>query len=323
MNQPYRSPVWLAGSHWQTIYAAQLAPRAATNYRRERWQTADDDFIDLDFTTNPVTDDAPTLVLFHGLEGCSLSHYAVALMTAASAIGWRGVVAHFRGCSGELNRAPRAYHSGDSDEIDFVLRRIAQENQHAPRFAAGVSLGGNALLKWAGLHGNEANRLVHRIAAVSAPHDLQAGAAALATGFSRIYTWNFLRTLKAKSHEKLLQYPGLFDRERMQQSSTFFDFDDAVTAPMHGFSSCYDYWTQSSCRQFLPDIAVPALVLNALNDPFVPQASLASPGEVSRHVQLEYPATGGHVGFVSGSPPGTLNWMSWRLLNWFKEYSSG
>ncbi|MGB7306201.1 MAG: alpha/beta fold hydrolase [Burkholderiaceae bacterium] len=319
----YQSPPWLAGSHWQTIYAAQFAPRPPIIYRRERWLTTDSDFIDVDFTTGDISDTAPILVLFHGLEGCSLSHYAVALMAAAQARGWRGAVAHFRGCSGEINLAPRAYHSGDSDEIDFVLRRIAQQFPGSLRFAAGVSLGGNALLKWAGIHGTGASKCVERIASISAPHDLHAGAAALSRGFSQFYTWIFLRTLKAKSHQKLAQYPGLFSREKMEQSRNFFDFDDAVTAPIHGFSSCYDYWTRSSSGRFLPQITVPALVLNALNDPFVPTSSLSLPSQVSASVQLEYPPSGGHVGFVSGSPPGSLNWLIQRLFTWFGEAANG
>jgi predicted alpha/beta-fold hydrolase len=154
---------------------------------------------------------------------------------------------------------------------------------------------------------------------LSAPHDLQAGAEALSRGFSRVYTWNFLRTLKVKSRAKLEQFPDLFDRNRMERSATFFDFDDAVTAPLHGFSSCYDYWQRSSSRQFMATIEVPTLVLNALNDPFVPPASLATPAQVADCVTLAYPQTGGHVGFVSGSPPGSLKAISDQLLDWFAQ----
>lgn len=321
---PFRSPPWLRGRHWQTIYAAQLAPRARVNYRRERWQTPDGDFIDIDFS-DPAGNNAPgtphtipLLVLFHGLEGCSRSHYALALMAAAGRRGWRGAVVHFRGCSGELNRAPRAYHSGDSDEIDWVLQRMASRYPGAHRYAAGVSLGGNALLKWAGLHGHQATRHVRRIATLCAPHDLQAGALALSAGFSRLYTWNFMRTLKVKSRAKLAQFPGLFDRDNMERARTFYEFDNAVTAPMHGFAGSEDYWTQSSCRQYMAGIHVPALVVNALNDPFVPPASLARPDQVSGSVTLAYPKEGGHVGFVSGRPPGSLHWISENLLDWFE-----
>ena len=313
----YQSPAWLPNRHIQTIYAAQLAPKQKIDYRRERWSSPDGDFIDIDFTVQPVASDAPLFVLFHGLEGCSLSHYARAFMNMASNHRWQGAVAHFRGCSGEINHGPRAYHSGDSDEINWVLQRFADEHINRPRFAAGVSLGGNALAKWIGLNGERAKQVISRAATISAPHDLHAGCLALSHGFSRVYTANFMKTLKRKSLIKLDQFPGLFDKEKMLASKSFFDFDDAVTAPVHGFDSCYDYWSKSSCAQFLPDVALPLLVLNARNDPFVPEHTLTSPQQVSRHVQLEYPEDGGHVGFIHGKPPGSLNWLSQRLHDWF------
>ena len=325
----YRAPRWLIGPHAQTIWSALVAPCPRVLYRRRRWSTPDDDFVDVDFAgVDPAGLDsaranAPLVVLFHGLEGSSGSHYALAAMAAVAARGWRGAVVHFRGCSGEPNRAPRAYHSGDSQEIDWVLRRMhADFAAGGTMFALGVSLGGNALLKWLGERGNAAS-FVTAAAGVSAPHDLQAGAQSLSQGFSRVYTANFMKSLKRKSLAKLQQYPGLFDRERMLASRTFFDFDDAVTAPMHGFSSCFDYWTRSSCGQFLGGIAVPTLVLNARNDPFQPQAALTVPARVSRFVRLEYPAEGGHVGFIAGPFPGRLNWLPDRLLGYFASHLAG
>lgn len=318
-SSQYQAPAWLPNRHLQTIYAAQFAPKLAVEYRRERWDTPDGDFIDIDFTTNETANNAPLFVLFHGLEGCSLSHYARALMTMASNTGWLGAVAHFRGCSGEVNRAPRAYHSGDSEEIDWILRRFAERFAQRPRYAAGVSLGGNALAKWTGLHGRDAATVIDCAATISAPHDLHAGALALSKGFSRLYTANFMQSLKRKSLVKLEQFPGLFDKHRMLRAKTFFDFDDAVTAPVHGFQSCYDYWTESSCAQHLDDVALPLLVLNARNDPFVPAQTLSRPEHVSDYVRLEYPDTGGHVGFIRGTPPGSLDWISQRLHNWFVQ----
>ncbi len=313
----YQAPAWLPNRHLQTIYAAQFAPKLVVDYRRERWDTPDGDFIDIDFTTNDTADDAPLFVLFHGLEGCSLSHYARALMAMAVDSGWQGAVAHFRGCSGEINCAPRAYHSGDSDEINWVLHRFADRFAQRPRYAAGVSLGGNALAKWIGLNAETAAGVIDSAATISAPHDLHAGALALSKGFSRIYTANFMQTLKRKSLIKLDQYPGLFDKDRMLQAKNFFDFDDAVTAPVHGFGSCYDYWRESSCAQHLCDVALPLLVLNARNDPFVPASTLSQPDQVSDLVRLEYPNSGGHVGFIRGKPPGSLDWISQRLHDWF------
>jgi predicted alpha/beta-fold hydrolase len=319
---PYRAPRWLPDAHSQTIFPAVLARREAVAYRRERWDTPDGDFVDVDFAVSPPDGDphAPLLVLFHGLEGSSDSHYARALMAAASRHGWRGAVAHFRGCSGEPNRLPRAYHSGDSEEIDWVLRRFkAGPAAASPMYAAGVSLGGNALLKWLGERGTDAGRLVVAAAGVSAPQDLRAGADALARGFSRVYTANFLATLRHKSLEKLGRFPGLFDADAVRAARTFHDFDDLVTAPLHGFASCWDYWARSSSRRFLGGVTVPTLVVNALNDPFVPADALARPGEVSAEVRLEYPAQGGHVGFASGPFPGRFAWLPERLLAFFEH----
>ncbi len=317
----YRPPRWLPGPHAQTIWPAVLAPRPRVRYRRERWNTPDGDFIDVDFALGAPEDPAlPLLVLFHGLEGSSASHYAAALMAEAMRRGWRGAVAHFRGCGGELNLAPRAYHSGDSDEVDWILRRFARERAPAaPLFAVGVSLGGNALLKWLGERGEQA-AFVTAAAAVSAPQDLLAGATALSRGFNRVYTRNFLATLKRKSLAKLQQHPGLFDRERMLAARDFFDFDDAVTAPMHGFRDCYDYWERSSSKRFLRGVRVPTLVVNALNDPFLPAHALATRAEVSDFVTLDYPEHGGHVGFLSGGLPGRFVWLPRRLGGFFARH---
>ena len=288
-------------------------------YRRERWSTPDADFIEVDFVEHAQADDAraPLVVMFHGLEGSSASHYAQATMAALAARGWRGAVAHFRGCGSHLNLAPRAYHSGDSDEIDWVLRRFSREHaREAPLFAVGVSLGGNALLKWLGERGADAG-FVAAAAGVSAPQDLLAGATALSRGFNHVYTQSFLRTLRRKSLAKLAQHPGLFDRQRMLASRDFFDFDDAVTAPMHGFRGCHDYWERSSCKPWLAGIRVPTLVINALNDPFLPPSALATVDQVSCAVTLDYPREGGHVGFPEGAPPGRLDWLPRRLLDDF------
>jgi uncharacterized protein len=330
----YRAPGWLKGPHAQTIWPALYAPCPNVAYRRERWQTPDGDFIDLDWadpedaaastTSSPA--DRPLLVLFHGLEGCSSSHYALSLMAASVARGWQGVVVHFRGCSGEPNLLPRAYHSGDSEEADWVLRRIDRERRAAgrsgPLFAVGVSLGGNVLLKWLGERGSDAS-FVAAAVALSPPQDLHAGAINLSRGFGRVYSINFLRSLKRKSLGMLSRHPGILDRARLVASRDFFDFDDVVTAPLHGFDSAMDYWTRSSCRQFLGGIAVPTLVINALNDPFLPPSALATPDEVSRLVRLDYPETGGHVGFLSGNFPGRLEWLPQRVFRHLDEASHG
>jgi predicted alpha/beta-fold hydrolase len=313
---PYRAPAWLPGGHAQTIWPV-LRKGAPPPYRRERWDTPDGDFIDVDWLEAMQGTDAPLVVLFHGLEGSSASHYAGALMRALAQRGWAGAVPHFRGCSGEANRLPRAYHSGDSAEIDWILRRQRARFPRRMIFAAGVSLGGNALLKWAGEQEAAARGAVQAVAGVCAPLDLTAAGQALQQGFSLVYAKRFLVTLKAGSEAKLARFPDLFDGRRMRAAKTLYDFDDAVTAPLHGFRDAADYWRRASSKPWLPGIRLPALVINALNDPFLPRQALPGAKEVSASVTLEYPAGGGHVGFVSGAFPGHLDWLPQRLLAFF------
>lgn len=312
---PYRAPWWLPGGNAQTIWAALVARRAHVRLERSRWDTPDGDFVVVDSLAGPP--DAPFVVLFHGLEGGADSHYAVATMSALARRGWRGAIPHFRGCGGELNRTPRAYHSGDADEIDWMLARFRRIAGDRPLYAAGVSLGGNALLKWLGDRGAAARAVVRAAAAVSAPLDLAAGADALERGFGRVYTWMFLRTMKRKIAQKAAQHPGAFDAARVRRARTLREFDDLVTAPLHGFRDAADYYARASAKPVLRDIRVPTLVLNALNDPFLPGRHLPGPAAASPQVTLEYPATGGHVGFVNGAFPGRYDWLPQRILDFF------
>ncbi len=317
----YRAPRWLPGGHSQTIYPLLIKP-APHAYRRERWETPDGDFIDLDWNDGAAEALAnspgnPLVVLFHGLEGNSRSHYARSLMRALSAAGWAGVVVHFRGCSGQPNRLPRAYHSGDSDEVDWILRRLRAQHPRRAIHAVGVSLGGNVLLKWLGERGSEASHVVDAAAAVSAPVDLAACGHHLGRGLNRFYSQHFLSTLKPAAAARLRRFPGLFDAERLRAARDLYAFDDAVTAPLHGFSSADDYWRRASSKPWLRGIDVPTLLLNALNDPFLPSSALPHAGEVGAGVRVEFPAHGGHVGFVSGGPPGTLDWLPRRLIAFF------
>ena len=302
----------------QTIYPYLLLRRAPPPYRRERWQTPDADFIDLDWTVDG-DDHAPLVALFHGLEGNSRSHYAAALMHAVSRRRWRGVVVHFRGCGGEPNRLPRAYHSGDTDEIDWILRRLRALDPAAGLFAAGVSLGGNALLKWLGREQAGAGAIVDATAAVSAPVDLMTAGDLLGSGVNRLYGNNFLQTLRQKSLEKLKQFPGLYDADTVRHARTLREFDNTVTAPLHGFRNTDDYWTRASSKPDLRRIAVPTLIVHARNDPFLPGRHLPGVGEVSSSVVLDYPQGGGHTGFASGPFPGNLHWLPQRLLDFFRE----
>jgi predicted alpha/beta-fold hydrolase len=315
---PYRAPFWLPGAHLQTIVPA-LLPRSPLTYRRERLWTVDRDFIDFDWTNPSQGSDqgmTPTVLLFHGLEGSSNSHYSLALMREVTARGWQGVVAHFRGCSGELNLAPRFYHSGDTGEIDFAIEAVRSRTS-GPLFVSGVSLGGNALLCWLADQGSAAGASIDAAAALCAPLDLAAGGRALAQGFNRIYTSMFLRSLKAKSNRKLQQFPGLFDRQRMMAARDLYQFDNVVTAPLHGFKDTDDYWARASSKPKLGAIKVPTLIVNARNDPFQPAAAWPLQTELSASVTFMTPEQGGHVGFLDVKAK-REDWLSARTLEFFR-----
>jgi len=312
----YCSPHWLPGGHAQTIWPL-LIKGPLPSYRRERWTTPDDDFIDLDWIAGKAG--APCVALFHGLEGSSRSHYARRLMHAVERRGWHGVVVHFRGCSGEANRLPRAYHSGDSAEINWILRRL-QAHGHPALFVAGVSLGGNALLKWLAEQGRQASRIIDAAAAVSAPLDLAAANVALSSGFNLIYARHFLRTLIPAARAKDRRFPGRIDLRRALQARTLSEFDDAVTAPLHGFLGVDDYYAKSSAGPLLATIETPTLLLHAANDPFLPAAALPHREQLPAAVTLEIHRHGGHVGFVHGGFPGRIDWLPQRLLAHFATH---
>ena len=234
--------------------------------------------------------------------------------------GWRGSVLNFRGCSGEPNRLPRAYHSGDSDEVDWVLRRVRERAGSSPLFVAGVSLGGNALAKWLGERGLEARAIVQGAAIVSAPVDLSASGEALGRGLGLLYARHFLATMRERSLAKLARFPQLFDAQALRQSKTLREFDDVFTAPVHGFRDAGDYWRRASAKPLLGGIRVPTLMINARDDPFLPAKALPTPAEVSAEVTLEFPLNGGHVGFVSGRLP-HIGWLPQRLLDYFAHHA--
>jgi predicted alpha/beta-fold hydrolase len=320
----YVSPPWLQGGHLQTIWPA-LMPRPVEtplHYRRTRWGTHDSDFIDVDWldTATPDRAQQPLLVLFHGLEGSSSSHYARAFADYARHQGWAYAVPHFRGCSGEINLAPRAYHSGDHVEIDWILQGLRAEHA-GPIMAVGVSLGGNALLRWAQEAGSTANRLVSAIAAVCAPLDLAAGGWALGRGFNRlVYTRMFLHTMKPKALLKLKQYPGLFDPQALADARDLYAFDNVFTAPLHGFKNTDDYWARASAKLHMHAIRIPSLILNARNDPFVPAWCLPAQHEVAHPVTLSQPATGGHVGFPARTGPARAAYLPQEVGAWLHRH---
>lgn len=325
-------PPFLSNAHAQTIWPALRFGGQRSRFRatRARWATPDGDFVDVDRVPTPASGSAaaPLLVLFHGLEGSAASHYVQSFAAMAAQQGFEFALPHFRGCSGELNTAPRAYHSGDHAEIDWVLRQFKAESPGRPVVAVGVSLGGNALMCWAGLHGSRAREVVAAVAAVSAPLDLQASGHAMGRGFNRhVYTRMFLNTMRPKALQKWAQHPGLFDRQRLLQARTLYEFDNVFTAPVHGFADTHDYWRRASAKPGLVDVAVPSVLLNALNDPFVPHESLPEAKDVSQWVRLWQPEQGGHVGFpvaipgrpwafhIDGMPAAVVHWLKSHLPN--------
>lgn len=338
----YQAPSWLPGGHAQTIWPAlfgrtQPPDAAAPTYWRERWTAPDGDFVDIDFlevgrgahgnTNTPraaqeaggaitPSSQRPLLVLFHGLEGSSRSAYALAFADVAQRLGWHYAVPHFRGCSGELNLAPRAYHSGDYEEIGWILQGLRQRHG-APVLAVGISLGGNALMRWAQEAGQDAAQTARAVASVCSPLDLMASGEAIGRGFNRqVYTRMFLRTMKPRALAKWAQYPGLFDKDKLLAARDLRDFDEVFTGPLHGFKGTDDYWTRASAKPHLHRIRIPALALNARNDPFIPAWSLPERAAVGSYVELWQPAHGGHVGFPSGGPPGHVWAMPQAVAGW-------
>jgi predicted alpha/beta-fold hydrolase len=325
----YRAPPWLPGGHAQTIWPALYARRfegAPPRFRRERWDTPDGDFIDVEWLLQPKPPASaeqaarqPLLVLFHGLEGGVDSQYVQAFASVARQRGWAFAMPYFRGCSGELNRAPRAYHSGDYAEIGWMLGRF-QAAHPGPLIAAGVSLGGNALLRWAEEAGESARQTARAVCSICSPLDLAASGRAIGRGFSRlVYTRMFLRSMVPKALAKLQQHPGLFDGERLRRARTLYEFDNLFTAPLHGFRDTEDYWARASAKPRLAQIRIPALALNARNDPFVPAHSLPHQAHVGPCVTLWQPPHGGHVGFPSGRPPGHVRTMPQRVCDWLAQ----
>ena len=320
----YRAPAWLPGGHAQTIWPALFSHTGREPcYRRERWTAPDGDFIDVDFQ-GPGLDGAldaraPWLVLFHGLEGSSRGSYALAFADVAHRHGWNYAVPHFRGCSGELNLAPRAYHSGDFEEIGWLLAGLRARSA-APVMAVGISLGGNALMRWAEEAGDTAAATARTVASVCSPLDLMASGQAIGSGLNRqVYTRMFLRTMKPRALAKWAQHPGLFDRDRLIAARDLREFDEVFTGPLHGFKGTDDYWSRASAKPHLSRIRIPALALNARNDPFIPAGSLPVRGEVGSHVELWQPAHGGHVGFPAGAPPGHVLAMPQAVAAWLAQ----
>lgn len=269
---------------------------------------------------------APHLLLLHGLEGSVRSHYVPGILGAAAQRGWAATLLVFRGCGSAVNSARRFYHSGETTDLAHVFRTLAARDDEVRWFLAGISLGGNVLLKWLGELGDAIDRRIVAAAAVSVPFDLEAGARKISRGFARIYDRTFLRTLRRKANTKLIRYPDLFDAERLNQAQTIYDFDESVTAPVHGFASARDYYQRSSSRHFLTAIRARTLLLSAVDDPFLPREVLQDVMTVARQnplLVIEMHRRGGHVGFVAGHPWKPVYYAERRVLEFFQQALEG
>ena len=300
----FRPAWWLPGPHLPTLWGklARRVPPVAT--AEERWRTPDDDWVAVHRLR--AAPGAPRLLILHGLEGSARSHYARGLLAEAWRRGWEAAVLQFRSCGGVLNEQPRFYHSGETTDLAFVVRRLTSEAPAVPIGLVGVSLGGNVMLKWLGESGDELPREVRAAAAISVPFDLGRGARHIDRGFARVYQAHFLRSLRRKALAKLERYPGLFDRAALARARSLADFDDVVTARVHGFAGADDYYTRSSAIHFLHRIRRPTLLLSAVDDPFLPPSVLEEVRELvaaNPRLEAEFHPRGGHVGFVGGAAP--------------------
>lgn len=311
--RPFVPAGWLPGAHAQTVAGRYLRPKTGVRYRRERIDTPDGDFVDLDFAfvpgaADPPAEDSPIALVVHGLEGSTNSGYVRETCRRLWDRGIRAVALNFRSCSGEPNRLARFYHAGDTGDVAHVLDLLAERNPGVPLAAVGFSLGANVLLKYLGERGDAAR--VRAAAGVSIPFDLSAGADHLwSTPMGRVYTGIFVRSLQARFRQKQHLIGDACDAGRVLSARSFREFDDAATARLHGFTGVDDYYGRSSCAQFLPRIRVPTLIVHAEDDPFVPADAI--PREALRAnpcLTAAITTHGGHVGFIAGPP--------WRPAFW-------
>lgn len=294
----FRPAWWLRGDHAQTLWPALCRWRRPPAVHWERLELEDGDFLDLAWSG---PEDGPVILLMHGLQGGIRSHYAAGIMRQLNRHGMRVCLMHFRGCGGEPNRLPISYHSGKTDDPQYVLEHIRKLHGQAPFGAVGVSLGGNVLLKWLGEQGDASP--LQRAMAISVPFRLDSAARRLETGVSRLYQRHLVGSLRDSYRRKFarIESPLRIDLDRLD---TFRLFDDQVTAALHGFDGVDDYYARCSSRQFIPAIRVPTLILHARRDPFMFPDTPPEAGELPDNVWLEIPDEGGHVGFIEGPIPG-------------------
>ena len=319
-REPYHPPFWYRGRHLRTLWGPLLRHWPRPPVRRERLETPDGDFLDLDWLQGPPPD-APLVLILHGLEGSSRSHYARGLLIGAGRLGWRSAVLHFRSCSGEVNRLARLYHSGETADLEWVVECLRTRDGSRPIGLVGISLGGNVALKWLGERGDAVPPEVAAAVAISTPFDLAACARMLDRGFNRaVYTTSFLRTMKAKIRHKRALYDGDLDLAAVLRSRTFREYDRLFTAPLNGFADENDYWTRASSGPFLEGVRRPTLLISATNDPFMPAESLPRAAvEKSRWLEALFVTQGGHVGFLDGAL-GASSWAERRALAFLRRH---
>jgi hypothetical protein len=307
---------WCRGPHAQTLWPILFRSRPRLRLTRERIELPDGDFVDLDWNENQT---GPIVIVLHGLEGSSKSIYARGLLKALQEAGWRGVVMHQRGCSGEPNRLPRSYHSGETADFAHVLRTLRQREPNTVFAAVGYSLGGNALLKWLGETRDRES--LRAAVAVSVPFLLNHAARRMAQGFSRLYQWELLRRLHRSLRRKRARMDVPLAIPDVERLRTFREFDEYVTAPLHGFNGADHYYSACSSRAFLKGIVTPTLIVHAIDDPFMAPDTPPTRAELSEDVRFELYRHGGHVGFVAGPWPWRPSyWLEHRIPDFLSEY---
>lgn len=311
-------PWWLRTGHGQTVYGPLVRRRRRFPARHVKWDTPDSDFLRLHFSDGDPG--RPTVLMLHGLEGSAQSKYLLGLNALFKAISWTSVTMEFRGCGGEMNLAPRLYHSGETTDLACVLERLV--NDAGPVYAVGFSLGGNVLAKWLGETGERAAGLVRAAAVVSAPYDLTISGPHIDRVMGGVYARHFLRPLIAKAVAKERQYPGIIDIQRVRRSRTLWEFDELATAKLHGFSGADEYWATQGCGQFLDGVRVATMLLSSADDPFNPGSTLPrAAAERSPYLIPQFTECGGHVGFVYGATPAQARyWAEEHVVRFFQHY---
>ena len=321
IESAFKPAWWLSNPHAQTVLPTLTRRLRAPFDSEERFNLPDGDFIDLAWAVNGIARDSPLVILLHGLGGNANSAYVSGLMHAVNRCGWRGVLMHFRGASGEPNRLPRAYHSGETGDLDCLLHALAKREPHTKKAVVGVSLGGNVLLKWLGEQGPQT--LIDAAIGISVPFQLRLVSDRMNQGFSRLYQARLLRSFREVFLRKMERHGDQFPLSlpKMDSLHCFWTFDENITAPLHGFPNVHAYYREASSRQYLSKIATPTLIIHALDDPFMTKEVLPRADELSKDITLEVSQKGGHVGFISGHVPGKpIYWLDQRIPQYLQKY---